>query len=190
MQGCCTAARPLVGRDSLIARIWQEELDNIRGVYGESITSICPTIAWFWSSLQSVKRGEPNSAPKILSLVALTRKNPRILGCFRMFQEGREFLSFTFCQVGLPDCIGNSNFNDSIRFSQMWTEFRGVSFCMARCGRPWPRKPAGKAPAPRQGSEFVSPHKASAVLDPIFSPSSAHLQLVFNSWTHPDLIII
>ena len=78
-QGCCTAARPLVGRDSLIARIWQEELDNIRGVYGESITSICPTIAWFWSSLQSVKRGEPNSAPKILSLVALTRKKPRII---------------------------------------------------------------------------------------------------------------
>ena len=47
MQGCCTPARPLVGRDSLIARIWQEEPDNIWRVYGESITPISLTIAWF-----------------------------------------------------------------------------------------------------------------------------------------------
>lgn len=46
MQGCCTAARPLVGRDSLIARIGQEP-DNIWRVSGESITPISPTIAWF-----------------------------------------------------------------------------------------------------------------------------------------------
>lgn len=47
MQGCCTAARPLVGRDSLSAKIWQEEPDNTWRVYGESITPISPTIAWF-----------------------------------------------------------------------------------------------------------------------------------------------
>ena len=47
MQGCCTPAHPLVGRDSLIARIWQEEPDNIWRVYGESITPISLTIAWF-----------------------------------------------------------------------------------------------------------------------------------------------
>ena len=36
----CTAAHPLVGRDSLIAIICKEEADNIRRVYGESMESL------------------------------------------------------------------------------------------------------------------------------------------------------
>lgn len=67
---------------------------------------------------------------------------------------------------------------------QTWMEFRGVSFCvMARCGRPWPRKPAGKAPEiTRQGPEFASLHKATSAGSPW-----PHLQPLFNfnsSLTH------